>query len=201
MRPRVKFRRVTTRPTPFSSKSGTPPGIIPLVKTSLLRPTNKRIVLTGLILGLSSCSTQPKRPPYPRHYTESDPEGFYRQQQQVLENQPLQPYLPPTANDDEPYQSGPPPEEQDQNQPYGQEQPPPEEQPSSPSTETGPGSQNPPDIQSPPTARPGKNGIVESPFAPGKSVDIQGYPPGTAVKDPYTGKVFLTPMQPPAANQ
>jgi hypothetical protein len=30
-------------------------------------------------------------PPYPRHYTESDPEGFYRQQQQVLENQPRLP--------------------------------------------------------------------------------------------------------------
>jgi hypothetical protein len=61
------------------------------VKTSLLRPTNKRIVLSGLILGLSSCSTEPKMPPYPRHYTESDPEGFYRQQQQVLENQPRLP--------------------------------------------------------------------------------------------------------------
>jgi hypothetical protein len=169
------------------------------VKISLLRPSNKRIILTSLILGLTSCSTQPKRPPYPSHYSESDPERFYRQQQEVLENQPRQPYPPPPASDDEPNQAEPP-EERDQNQPYGQEQPPPEEQ-SSPSTETDNGSQNPPDAQNPPTARPGKNGIVESPFVPGKSVDIKGYPPGTAVKDPYTGKVFLTPMQPPAANQ
>jgi hypothetical protein len=41
---------------------------------------------------------------------------------------------------------------------------------------------------------PGKPGLVTSPFAPDKGyVDVTGYPPGTAVEDPYTGKLFLTP--------
>jgi hypothetical protein len=41
---------------------------------------------------------------------------------------------------------------------------------------------------------PGKPGLVTSPFAPDKGyVDVTGFPPGTAVEDPYTGKVFLTP--------
>jgi hypothetical protein len=41
---------------------------------------------------------------------------------------------------------------------------------------------------------PGKKGFVTSPFAPdGGYIDVRGFPPGTAVKDPYSGKVFLTP--------
>ena len=40
---------------------------------------------------------------------------------------------------------------------------------------------------------PGKPHVVESPFSPGKYVDVEGFPPGTEVKDPYTGKVFLVP--------
>jgi hypothetical protein len=41
---------------------------------------------------------------------------------------------------------------------------------------------------------PGKQGFVTSPFAPESGyVDVRGYPPGTEVKDPYTGKSFLTP--------
>lgn len=40
----------------------------------------------------------------------------------------------------------------------------------------------------------GKPGFVTSPFAPDKGyVDVTGFPPGTAVEDPYTGKIFLTP--------
>jgi hypothetical protein len=50
-----------------------------------------------------------------------------------------------------------------------------------------------------PTAKPGKNGIVESPYVPGKNVDIQGYPPGATVKDPYTHKLFIVPI--PSTNQ
>ena len=44
------------------------------------------------------------------------------------------------------------------------------------------------------TPVPGKPGLVMSPFAPEKGyLDVTGFPPGTAVEDPYTGKVFLTP--------
>jgi hypothetical protein len=44
------------------------------------------------------------------------------------------------------------------------------------------------------TPVPGKPGLVTSPFAPDSGyVDVTGFPPGTAVEDPYTGKIFLTP--------
>ena len=44
------------------------------------------------------------------------------------------------------------------------------------------------------TPVPGKPGFVTSPFAPDKGyVDVTGFPPGTEVEDPYTGKTFLTP--------
>ena len=43
-------------------------------------------------------------------------------------------------------------------------------------------------------AVPDKPGLVISPFAPdGSYVDVTGFPQGTAVEDPYTGKIFLTP--------
>ena len=44
------------------------------------------------------------------------------------------------------------------------------------------------------TPVPGKPGLVTSPFAPDSGyVDVTGFPPATAVEDPYTGKIFLTP--------
>lgn len=44
------------------------------------------------------------------------------------------------------------------------------------------------------TPVPGKNGFVTSPFSPNSGyIDVRGFSPGTPVKDPYTGKVFLTP--------
>src|SRR5205085_10801647 len=43
---------------------------------------------------------------------------------------------------------------------------------------------------------PNKEGIVKSPYAPNRGfVDVRGFPGGTEVKDPYTGKVFLTPRK------
>ena len=46
-----------------------------------------------------------------------------------------------------------------------------------------------------PTAKPveGKPGYVYSPYEPGKYVDVSGYAPGSKVKDPYSGKIFLVP--------
>ena len=44
------------------------------------------------------------------------------------------------------------------------------------------------------TPVPGKPWLVTSPFAPDSGyVDVTGFPPETAVEDPYTGKIFLTP--------
>jgi hypothetical protein len=40
---------------------------------------------------------------------------------------------------------------------------------------------------------PGKTGFVRSPYSPDKMTDVRGYAPGTEVKDPYTGKIFLVP--------
>jgi hypothetical protein len=40
----------------------------------------------------------------------------------------------------------------------------------------------------------GRPGFVTSPYSPKSGyVDVRGFPSGTEVKDPYTGKVFLTP--------
>ncbi len=41
---------------------------------------------------------------------------------------------------------------------------------------------------------PNKAGFVTSPYAPKAGyVDVRGFPSGTEVTDPYTGKTFLTP--------
>jgi hypothetical protein len=44
------------------------------------------------------------------------------------------------------------------------------------------------------TPVPGKQGFVTSPYSPNSGyIDVRGFAPGTPVKDPYSGKVFLTP--------
>jgi hypothetical protein len=41
---------------------------------------------------------------------------------------------------------------------------------------------------------PGQKGMVTSPYLPeGNYIDVSGFPPGSAVKDPYTRKIFLVP--------
>jgi len=41
---------------------------------------------------------------------------------------------------------------------------------------------------------PGHKGMVTSPYSPeGNYIDVSGFAPGSAVKDPYTGKIFLVP--------
>ncbi len=52
-----------------------------------------------------------------------------------------------------------------------------------------------PEAQQFPTARPvpSKPGYVYSPSDPNKYVDVSGYAPGSKVKDPYSGKIFLVP--------
>lgn len=51
-------------------------------------------------------------------------------------------------------------------------------------------------VASLPTAKvvPGKPGYVFSPYDPnGGYVDVSGFTPGSKVKDPYSGKIFLVP--------
>ena len=41
---------------------------------------------------------------------------------------------------------------------------------------------------------PGQKGMVTSPYVPeGNYIDVSAFAPGSAVKDPYTGKIFLVP--------
>ena len=93
----------------------------------------------------------------------------------------------------------------------GQPQNPPGQQPfnanAAPSPENAPAQEreSSPPIASTPSAKvakgdypygipvPGKPHVVESPYSPGKFIDVEGFPPGTEVKDPYTGKIFRVP--------
>jgi hypothetical protein len=84
-----------------------------------------------------------------------------------------------------------PEESQGSEKPQGAENPPPKSTPApnpvpSPPVEKG-------DI---PYAKPvpGKPGFVFSPYDQYKGyIDVRGFPPGTEVKDPYSGKSFLVP--------
>ena len=41
---------------------------------------------------------------------------------------------------------------------------------------------------------PDHKGLVTSPYSPeGNYIDVSAFAPGSAVKDPYTGKIFLVP--------
>lgn len=50
------------------------------------------------------------------------------------------------------------------------------------------------DVAPPEAVAADKPGFVRSPHAPEAGlIDIRGYPPGTEVRDPYSGKPFLVP--------
>ena len=81
-----------------------------------------------------------------------------------------------------------------------QSTPPPSDTPTKPPTETHAPSSPVPDQQvqtgTIPYAKPvpGKPGFVFSPYDQYKGyIDVRGFPPGTEVKDPYSGKSFLVP--------
>ena len=84
--------------------------------------------------------------------------------------------------------------------------PSPDESQTPPSTETKPAPDTKPPSPVPETAPvkvgeipyakpvPGKPGFVFSPYDQYKGyIDVRGFPPGTEVKDPYSGKSFLVP--------
>jgi hypothetical protein len=129
-------------------------------------------LLTALFL--TSCEEVDQPPARVRHQTAKYPASTQQPQQYPPQQQPFNPNAPPP---------GPPPNV---------------DATTSTTTTTAP---------APPAAPtkaakgdhpygipvPGKPHVVESPFSPGKYVDVEGFPPGTEVKDPYTGKVFLVP--------
>jgi hypothetical protein len=78
--------------------------------------------------------------------------------------------------------------------------------PNAPPENAPPENNSPPPPPAPPTSSkvtkgdfpygipvPGKPHLVESPYSPGKYIDVEGFGPGQEVKDPYTGKIFLVP--------
>ena len=82
--------------------------------------------------------------------------------------------------------------------PYATPTPPPEETvtvtPSAPSPTPGQTTATPAREMSYGTPVPGKPGFVTSPHSPYAGyVDVRGFPPGTEVKCPYSGKIFLVP--------
>ena len=108
------------------------------------------------------------------------------------DNQPPQSARHPVAKYPAASQGQPPPAQQ----PFNPNAPPPENppatEPSAPAPPPAPGKVAKGDIPYG-IPVPGKPHLVESPFSPGKYIDVEGFAPGTEVKDPYTGKIFLVP--------
>ena len=51
---------------------------------------------------------------------------------------------------------------------------------------------------------PGKPGFVTSPYpffhSPLGYIDVRGFPPGTRIKDPYSGRIIIVPPAPRTGN-
>jgi hypothetical protein len=116
---------------------------------------------------LASCAEEPPPPMTQHHrasaYPPTQPQEYPPQQQPFNPNGPAQPVTPPPV-----VASSPPPA-------------------AAPPTKVAKGDY-PYGIPVP-----GKPHLVESPYSPGKYIDVEGFPPGTEVKDPYTDKIFLVP--------
>jgi hypothetical protein len=132
----------------------------------IARRIMKRFFVPGLLacaLALAACETDDPRPPKKTAWHPPEPV------------QPIQPA---------PEQPGPIPEEPKPEEPKVAPNPiPPPTEPPKPAGEL-------------PYAKPvpGKPGFVTSPYDPYKGyIDVRGFPPGTEVKDPYSGRVFLVP--------
>src|SRR5690349_19125734 len=117
---------------------------------------------------LASCAEEPPPPPVHHRtarYPANAPTEYPPQQQPFNPNGPAQ---PPSTTPPPEVAASPPP-------------------PAAPSTKVAKGDY-PYGIPVP-----GKPHLVESPYSPGKYIDVEGFPPGTEVKDPYTDKIFLVP--------
>lgn len=138
-------------------------------KFSFMMKFSLLLALLGAFF-LASCAEEPP-PPITQHhrpatYASTQPQEYPPQQQPFNPNGPVQPMATPPPQVPPP--SSPPPT-------------------AAPQTKVAKGDY-PYGIPVP-----GKPHLVESPYSPGKYIDVEGFPPGTEVKDPYTDKIFLVP--------
>jgi hypothetical protein len=122
------------------------------------------IALVASLLG--ACQNNQPPPPQPKH----KPKGFYTP-------------TPPPANPDASAEESTPPKNKGDTSPTN----PPPPVPDNPPPQSG----NLPYA----TKVPGKPGFVFSPYDGANKgyIDVRGFPMGTEVKDPYSGKSFLVP--------